>query len=86
MCLLHPCEFIISGIFIETKWQSFFKVKFHSHYVGVVVLLALANFALSAALLCYLPISLNQELLNESRIISAENVLLVRFFGVALLH
>lgn len=71
---------LLVGYLLKQNGRAFFKVKFHSHYVGVVVLLALANFALSAALLCYLPISLNQELLNESRIISAENVLLVRFF------
>lgn len=71
---------LLVGYLLKQNGRAFFKVKFHSHYVGVVVLLALANLALSAALLCYLPISLNQELLNESRIISAENVLLVRFF------
>lgn len=71
---------LLVGYLLKQNGRAFFKVKFHSHYVGVVVLLALANLALSAALLCYLPISLNQELLNESRIISAENVLLVRFY------
>lgn len=46
---------LLVGYLLKQNGRAFFKVKFHSHYVGVVVLLALANFALSAALLCYLP-------------------------------
>nr|WP_253896515.1 type II CAAX endopeptidase family protein [Streptococcus gallolyticus] len=73
-------SFLLVGYLLKQNGRAFFKVRFHSHCIGLVILLALANLILSATLLYYLPLPLNQAVLNESRIHSAEKLLLVRFY------
>ncbi|MEX2804533.1 CPBP family intramembrane glutamic endopeptidase [Streptococcus sp. H31] len=64
-------------------WQNssaFFKVNLKGNDVLCVILLVLANLFLSTIFTFYLPLPLNQELLNENQMMVSKDVLLVRFY------
>ncbi len=65
---------------LRQNGRAFFKVSFSSRYVGMVMLLALGNIALSAVLAYYLPLPLNQKLLNENQLMISSDIFWVRFF------
>lgn len=64
---------------LKQEGKKFFKVSFKRHYIGIIILLSLGNIVFSAVLAYYLPLPMNQQLLNNSRLGASESSLLVKF-------
>ncbi|KFN88658.1 hypothetical protein H702_02375 [Streptococcus equinus JB1] len=81
LCSYFTFVFLLMVVYLNKReGKSFFKVSFKRHYIEVIILLSLVNIILSAVLAYYLPLPMNQKLLNASRIASSRIVLLVKFF------
>lgn len=81
LCAYFTFVFLLMVVYLNKReGKTFFKVSFKRHYIEVIILLSLVNIILSAVLAYYLPLPMNQKLLNASRIASSRIVLLVKFF------
>lgn len=77
LCAYFTFVFLLMVVYLNKReGKSFFKVSFKRHYIEVIILLSLVNIILSAVLAHYLPLPMNQKLLNASRIASSRIVLL----------
>lgn len=79
LCAYFTFVFLLMVVYLNKReGKSFFKVSFKRHYIEVIILLSLVNIILSAVLAHYLPLPMNQQLLNNSRLGASESSLLVK--------
>lgn len=79
LCAYFTFVFSLMVVYLNKReGKSFFKVSFKRHYIEVIILLSLVNIILSAVLAHYLPLPMNQQLLNNSRLGASESSLLVK--------
>lgn len=79
LCAYFTFVFLLMVVYLNKReGKSFFKLSFKRHYIEVIILLSLVNIILSAVLAHYLPLPMNQQLLNNSRLGASESSLLVK--------